>query len=97
MTSIPNYLSEVYSEELFDVSESDYDEVMSASAVEDEAAWQGYSEWSASLEQSEFERELEQRATVATSRGPMLIKSECAHRGCGFTCKQAKREGGMEI
>ena len=70
---------------------------MAASAVEDKGEWAGYGEWSESLEQSEFERELERRATVATSRGPMLIKSECAHRGCGFTCKESKREGGIEI
>jgi hypothetical protein len=96
MTSISKFDSNVYSEESYPFTEDEYNEVMSASAVEDEA-WQGYSEWSAELEQSEFERELERRATVITERGPMLIKSECAHRGCGFTCKQAKREGGIEI
>ena len=30
MTSIANYLSEVYSEDLYSISESDYDEVVAA-------------------------------------------------------------------
>jgi hypothetical protein len=49
MTSIPNYLSEVYSEELYSVSEQEYDEVMSAPAVTDDS-WQGYGEWSREVE-----------------------------------------------
>jgi hypothetical protein len=97
MTSISKFDSEVYSEESYPFTDEEYNEVMSASAVEDEGEWAGYGEWSQSLEQSEFERELEQRAMVITTCGPMLIKSECAHRGCGFTCKQAEREGGIEI
>ncbi len=48
MASIPNYLSEVYSEELYSISESDYDEVMAAPAVDEN--WQGYGEWSRELE-----------------------------------------------
>jgi hypothetical protein len=96
MQEYSKFDSTVYSEEAFPFTEQEYDEVMSASAVDD-TEWQGYAEWSAELEQSEFERELERRATVATKNGPMLIKTECAHRGCGFTCKQAKREGGIEI
>ena len=49
MTTLSNYLSEVYSEELFaGISEADYVEVMSASAVDD--GWQGYREWSQQLE-----------------------------------------------
>jgi hypothetical protein len=97
MTSISKFDSEVYSEELMaGISEAEYDEVMSASAVEDEK-FEGYAEWSAELEQAEFERELGQRATVITERGPMLIKSECAHKGCGFTCKRDTRIGGISI
>ena len=48
MTSIPNYLSEVYSEDLYSISESDYDEVMAAPAVDDN--WQGYADWSEHVE-----------------------------------------------
>jgi hypothetical protein len=47
MTSIPKFDSNVYSEELFAVSESEYDEVMSLMAEDD---FQGYVEWSAGLE-----------------------------------------------
>jgi hypothetical protein len=49
MTSIPNYLSEVYSEELYSITEQEYDEVMSAPAVTDDS-WQGYSDWSEQVE-----------------------------------------------
>jgi hypothetical protein len=97
MTRLPKYLSEVYSEEHYPSlpTEEEYNEVI-ASSLDDER-WQGYSEWSDSLEQSEFERELERRATVATRNGPMLIKAECAHKGCGFTCKRARRIGGIDV
>ena len=48
MTSIPNYLSEVYSEELYSITEQEYDEVMSTPAVDDD--WAGYSDWSEQVE-----------------------------------------------
>jgi len=48
MTSILSFESEVYSEESFNFIESDFNEVMSASAVDDD--WQGYGEWSNELE-----------------------------------------------
>ena len=48
MNSIPNYLSEVYSEDLYSISESDYDEVMAAPAVDED--WQGYADWSEQVE-----------------------------------------------
>jgi hypothetical protein len=44
MTSISNFESNVYSEELYSVTESEYDELMSD-------GWQGCSEWSQELEQ----------------------------------------------
>jgi hypothetical protein len=95
MTSIPKFYSEIYSDELFPFTEEEYDEVMAASL--DDEKWEGYGEWSADLEQSEFERQLEQRATVQTANGPMLIRSECAHKGCGFTCKRGQRIGGIDV
>ncbi|HET9530672.1 MAG TPA: hypothetical protein VFQ92_09990 [Blastocatellia bacterium] len=55
MASIPNYLSEVYSEDLYSISESDYDEVIATPAVED--GWQGYSEWSAEVEADQKKQE----------------------------------------
>lgn len=48
MTSILSFESEVYSEELYSISEQEFAEVMQASAVDDD--WQGYSEWSNDLE-----------------------------------------------
>jgi hypothetical protein len=44
------FLSTVYSEELFTVSEAEHDEVMAMIAAESED-FQGYAEWSAALEQ----------------------------------------------
>jgi hypothetical protein len=85
---------ECYSEESYLFTEEEYSEVMAA-PVEDE--WAGYSEWSAELEQSQFEAELERRATVMTPNGAMLLKRECSHKDCGFTCKRSRREGGIEI
>jgi hypothetical protein len=41
------FLSNLFSEELFPVSESEYDEAMAAFASDD---FDGYSEWSASVE-----------------------------------------------
>jgi hypothetical protein len=96
MTSISKFDSEVYSEELMaGISEAEYDEVMAASL--DDEKWEGYSEWSAQLEQSEFERGLEVRATVQTANGPMLIKRECDHKDCSYTCKRDQRIGGISI
>ena len=43
MTSINNFDSTVYSEEIFSVSEADYDAVMSE-------AWAGYADWSEEIE-----------------------------------------------
>ncbi len=88
MTILKNYLSEVYSEELYaGISEADYNEVMAASAVED--GWQGYSEWSAELEQGQI---------IDTPRGQILINKECAHPACLTTrCERDVRVGGIAI
>ena len=43
MSSIPKFDSEIYSEELHSVTESEYDEVMADN-------WQGYTEWSTEVE-----------------------------------------------
>ena len=47
------YESNVYSEELFTVSEAEHDEVMQMIAAESDG-WQGYGEWSAELESENF-------------------------------------------
>ena len=95
MTSIPKFDSEIYSEELALVSETEYDEVMAAMAADD---FDGYSDWSAAIEQAEFEREQEKRGTVTTEYGPMLLKRDCAHKGCLTTrCGQGATFGGIAI
>jgi hypothetical protein len=47
--SIPNYLSEIYSEELFNHSEDD-ERAMAELIASEQDGWQGYGEWSATLE-----------------------------------------------
>jgi hypothetical protein len=96
MQQYSKFDSSVYSEELYNFTEQEYDEVMAASL--DDEQWQGYSEWSADLEQSAFESSLERRATVQTPHGAMLIKRECSHEDCrADRCKQSVRIGGVEI
>ena len=88
MKSILNFESNVYSEELFaGISEADYNEVMAASAVEDE--WQGYAEWST---------ELEQGTVIDTPRGQILINRECSHAACRTTlCEKGATYQGIAI
>jgi hypothetical protein len=86
MTSISNFETNVYSEELTNVSESEYDEVMQMVAAED---FEGYGEWS---------RELEQGEIVATAHGEILINKECSHATCKTTrCDKAQSYQGIAI
>jgi hypothetical protein len=88
---------ECYSEESYPFTDEEYNEVMSASAV-DETEWQGYSEWSEALEQSAFDADIEMRATVMTPNGAMLLKRECEHSDCApDSCKRSIRIEGVEI
>lgn len=69
MTNISKFDSEVYSEELYSVTESEYTEVMQMMAEESEAL-EGCSDWAAQLEQAQFEAEQERKATrVNTPHG----------------------------
>ena len=88
MTTLSNYLTEVYSEELFaGISEADYAEVMQASAVDD--GWQGYREWSTELEQGQV---------VDTPRGQILVNRDCSHAACRSTrCERDVRVGGIAV
>jgi hypothetical protein len=89
MTSILNFESEIYSEELYTVTESEYDEVMSLMA-EDETSLQGYSEWSQELENEAWKGSKEFKG--------ILIKKACEHRNCThIRCAKAVRIGGIEI
>ena len=49
---ISKFESNVYSEELFTVSDTEYDEVMQA--IAEESDWQGYEEFSRELESENF-------------------------------------------
>jgi hypothetical protein len=84
MTSISNFESNVYSEEIFSVSESDYNEVMSLMAAES-ANFEGYAEWSASLESAVVN---ESENFIATADGKVHHKPEPKSNG---------RIGGIEI
>lgn len=86
MTSLPNYLSKVYSEELYaGISEADYQEVMQSSVTD----YEGYAEWS---------EELEQGQRVQTSHVEILINRDCSHLGCKSTrCERDFRVGGIAI
>jgi hypothetical protein len=84
MTSLNQFESNVYSEELAGVSESEYDEVMQMMADES-AGFEGYAEWSASLE-SEVVNESEN--FIATADGRVHHKPEPKSNG---------RIGGIEI
>jgi hypothetical protein len=87
MTSILNFESNVYGEELYPVNEQEFDEVMQASSVDD--GWQGYSEWS---------EELDRKSIVNTPHGEILIKKECSHSTCRSTrCEKDVRIGGIAI
>lgn len=85
MSSIDNFLTEIYSEELYSISESDYAEVMATPAVDEN--WQGYQQWSEALEEMPFsEGDVENFETV---NGLLRYKGE--------SLKQGQRIGGIEI
>jgi hypothetical protein len=88
MTSISQFESNVYSEEIYSVSESDYNEVMQMMADESND-YEGYGEWSQELEQGEI---------VKTAHGPILINRDCAHKECTTTrCKKGATFQGIAI
>jgi hypothetical protein len=68
MSSIDNFLSEVYSEELYSISESEYDEVMSASAVD----YDGYEEWSEDVENFQIIKGQLRYKGEGIKRGPFV-------------------------
>ena len=87
--SINNFDVNVYSEELHQVSESEYDEVMMLMA-EDENEWQGYSEWAADVESAAW--------NGAKEFNGVMVKKQCEHQDCShFRCEKNLRLGGIEI
>jgi hypothetical protein len=78
----------IYSEEIYSVSESDYNEVMQMMGAENEAL-EGYGEWS---------QELEQGTITDTPHGPILINRDCAHKECATTrCMKGATFQGIAI
>jgi hypothetical protein len=89
MTSILNFESNVYSEELYSVTEQEFDEVMQAIAEESQG-FQGYGEWSQEIEIEAWKGSKEVSG--------LLIKKACEHSTCPHTrCAKAVRIGGIEI
>ncbi len=87
MESINNFDVNVYSEELHQVSETEYDEVMSLMAEDD---FDGYSQWSADLESAAW--------NGAQVFNGVMVKKACEHSNCShFRCERSTRLGGIEI
>ena len=89
MSDYNSFDENVYSEELFNVTESEYDEVIKALAEENEG-FQSYSKWSQELKAQSW-------------HGPknvneILIKKACEHTTCPHArCAKSMRIGGIEI
>ena len=83
MSSIPKFDSEIYSEEIFGITESEYDAVMADT-------WEGYDDWSRELEEQAW------RGSKAVNG--ILIKKACEHPACShFKCERDVRIGGIAI
>ena len=83
MSGYTKFDSEIYSEELHGVTESEYDEVMADH-------WEGYEDWS---------QEVEAEAWRGSKQvDGILIKKACEHKACGhFKCERDVRIGGIAI
>jgi hypothetical protein len=75
--NLSQFDTNIYSEELHNVSESDYDEVMQAIA-EENAEFEGYAEWSLSLESPVVN---ESENFIATADGKVYHKPEPKSNG----------------
>ena len=87
MSGYTKFDAEIYSEELFSVTEEEHDAVMAE-------MFEGYDDWSQELEQTD-EREA-WRGTKNVSG--VLIKKACEHPACShFQCERGLRMGGIAI
>jgi hypothetical protein len=68
MSGYTKFDSEIYSEELYSVSEEDFDEVMNSAPVDDE--WTGYAEWSEQVEQTDVDN------LTVSADGKVIHKAE---------------------
>ena len=86
MSGYNKFDAEIYSEELYSVSESEHDEVMRLMAEE------GYQEWS-----EELESQLDAWRGTKNVAG-VLIKKACEHPACShYKCERGLRRGGMDL
>ena len=89
MSEYNKFESEIYSEESYPVTESEYDEVMRLMADE------GYHDFSTELEQQLDEQQAWQGSKQFSE---VLIKKACEHTNCPHTqCARSVRVGGIEI
>jgi hypothetical protein len=87
MSGYTKFDAEIYSEELFPISEAEHNAVMAE-------MWQGYSEWSQALEQQVWRGS----QSFNTPHGEILIKKACEHPSCShFKCERGLRIGGFEL
>jgi protoporphyrinogen oxidase len=87
MSGYNKFDAEIYSEELFSVTEAEHDAVMAE-------MWGGYEEWSEELE-SQLEAEAWRGAKNVAG---VLIKKACEHPACShFKCERGLRMGGIAI
>jgi hypothetical protein len=87
MSGYNKFDAEIYSEELFSVTEAEHDAVMAE-------MWEGYEVWSQEIEQN-AEREAWRGAKQVAG---VLIKKACEHPSCShFKCERGLRMGGFEL
>ena len=87
MSGYNKFDAEIYSEELFGVTEQEHDAVMAE-------MFEGYDEWSQELEQN-AEREAWHGAKNVSG---VLIKKACEHPACShYKCERDLRMGGFEL
>jgi hypothetical protein len=87
MSAYTKFDTEIYSEELFSVTEAEHDAAMTE-------MWEGYSDWSQELEEQAWRGS----KPFDTPRGDLLIKKACEHPTCShFKCERGLRMGGFEL
>ena len=85
MSEYNKFDAEIYSEELFSVTEAEHDAVMAE-------MWEGYEEWS-----EELESQLDAWRGAKNVAG-VLIKKACEHPACShYKCERGLRRGGMDL
>jgi hypothetical protein len=88
MSDYTKFDAEIYSEELYSVTEEEHDAVMAE-------MFEGYEDWSQEIEQTADEPEAWRGAKNVSG---VLIKKTCEHPACShFKCERGLRMGGIAI